>query len=474
MSREYQLYYGGKWQAGEKVKEVRSPYDGKVVARCQMGGEKHLNDAVEQAHGAFEEMRRLSSWQRSKILNQIADGIEKQRDEFASAIVEEAGKPISLARGEVARAVHTARIGAVEAERLGDESISLDTTEKTKGFWGVMRRFPLGVVGGIAPFNFPLNLVAHKLVPALASGNTIVLKPASQTPGGAVLLAGVAAETDLPKGAVAVVPSPGRVAEAMARDDRVKKLTFTGSAEIGWSLKEKAWRKRVTLELGGNAATVVHDDADQEKAASQLILSGYGYAGQVCISTQRIMVQESIYKDFRERFVAAVREGAKMGDPYDESVIVGPMIDEDSAKRTEEWVNAAASRGARVLVGGKRRGTLYEPTVLENVEPSCEVWCEEVFAPVTALAPYKHFDDALRMVNDSRFGLQAAVFTRDLDRARKAFTEIEVGGVMVNQSPTFRVDSMPYGGVKDSGFGREGLRYAIEEMTELRLAVFAA
>jgi acyl-CoA reductase-like NAD-dependent aldehyde dehydrogenase len=259
----------------------------------------------------------------------------------------------------------------------------------------------------------------------------------------------------------------------MARDDRVKKLTFTGSAEIGWALKQKAWKKRVTLELGGNAATVVHDDADQEKAAAQLVLSGYGYAGQVCISTQRIMVQESIYKDFRERFVAAVRDGAKMGDPYDESVIVGPMIDEDSAKRTEEWVNAAASRGARVLVGGKRQGTFYEPTLLENVEPSCEVWCEEVFAPVTALAPYKHFDDALRMVNDSRFGLQAAVFTRDLDRARKAFTEIEVGGLMVNQSPSFRVDSMPYGGVKDSGFGREGLRYAIEEMTELRLAVFA-
>jgi glyceraldehyde-3-phosphate dehydrogenase (NADP+) len=473
MSREYELYYAGKWQAGQKVREVRSPYDGKVVSRCQMGGEKHLNDAIEHAHSAFEEMRHLSAWQRSKILNQIAEGIEQQRDDFARAIVEEAGKPISLARGEVARAVHTARIGAIEAERLGDESIALDTTEKTKGFWGSVRRFPLGVVGGIAPFNFPLNLVAHKLVPALASGNTIVLKPASQTPGGAVLLAGVVAATDIPKGAVAVVPSPGGVAEAMARDDRVKKLTFTGSADIGWSLKQKAWKKRVTLELGGNAATVVHDDADLEKAAAQLVGSGYGYAGQVCISTQRIMVQESVYKDFRERFVAAVRDGAKMGDPNDESVIVGPMIEEDAAKRVEDWVNEAASRGARVLLGGKRQGTFYEPTVLENVEPSCKVWCEEAFAPVTALAPYKRFDDALRMVNDSRYGLQAGVFTRDLDCARKAFTELEVGGVTVNQSPTFRVDSMPYGGVKDSGFGREGVRYAIEEMTEIRLVVFA-
>jgi acyl-CoA reductase-like NAD-dependent aldehyde dehydrogenase len=469
MSREYHLYYGGQWQKGAAIAKILSPGSGEAVAHCHVGSPAELNAAVERAHAGAREMAELSAHDRAQGLREIVRGIEDSRSDFVEALVAEAGKPVTLARAEVERALHTFRTAIGEAERMGGEALALDLTEKTREAWGMFKRFPLGVVGAITPFNFPLNLAAHKVAPSIASGNACVLKPASQTPGAAALLAGIVAASRLPKGALSAVPCSGQTAEIMAEDDRVKMLTFTGSAEVGWRLKKLAWRKRVTLELGGNAAVIVHHDADLAKAASQLAVSGYAYAGQTCISAQRILVERGVYNEFRELFKDAVAREAVMGDPRDEKTLVGPMISEEAARRVEDWIKEAVSGGARLLMGGQREGSWLKPAMLENVDFRARLWKDEAFGPVTLIQPYGSFEEALRLANDSRYGLQAGVYTRDVGRIRQAFHALEVGGVIVNHPSTFRVDPMPYGGVKDSGAGREGVRHAIEEMTEIRV-----
>jgi glyceraldehyde-3-phosphate dehydrogenase (NADP+) len=447
---------------------VRNPFDGSTVGEVAKAGPAELERATASAVAAFEKTRRLSSAARSAALAATSALLAKRREEIARTITLEAGKPIKLSRGEVDRAAHTFAVAADEARRIGGEVIPLDVTPASEGRLGITRRFPVGPVLAISPFNFPLNLVAHKLAPALAAGNPFVLKPASATPLTALLLGEILLEAGVTPEAVSVVPSTGSDAERLVADERFRVLTFTGSPEVGWKLRDKAGKKRVLLELGGNAAVVIHDDADLDLALERMTVGSFAYSGQVCISVQRIYLHESIHADFARRLAERAR-GLKLGNPLDESVDQGPLLDEDAAKRVESWVAEAVSGGARALCGGKRDGRFYLPTVLENVSPSMKVHGCEVFGPVVNVYPYRDFEEALRLVNDSPYGLQAGVFTRDAGRIFRAFEALEVGGVIVDDAPTFRVDHMPYGGEKSSGLGREGVRYAIEEMTQPRL-----
>jgi glyceraldehyde-3-phosphate dehydrogenase (NADP+) len=382
----------------------------------------------------------------------------------------EAGKPITDARREVARAVQTFTIAAEEAKRIPGEVIPLDWTPGMDSHLGILRRVPIGPVLGITPFNFPLNLVAHKVAPALAAGNPILIKPAPQTPLTALLLAEVGLEAGVPPGGLNVLPCDNCVAERLVVDPRFKLLSFTGSAAVGWMLKAKCGKKKVVLELGGNAGVIVEQDADLDFAAQRCASGGFGYAGQTCISVQRIFVHHSVVDLFTTKLLLQVAR-LKGGDPNDESTVVGPLIDQHAAHRVEEWIGEAVAQGARVLLGGKRMGSVVEATVLTNVTPTMKVSCREVFGPVVTVTPYRQFDEALEAMNRSEYGLQAGVFTQDVNKVFYAFRHLEVGAVLVNEIPTFRAEHMPYGGVKDSGLGREGLRISIEEMTEPRFLV---
>lgn len=464
----------GQWLSEGAALEVRSPYDHCVVAQTFRPGAGHVEAAIQASVRAFETTRKLPAYERQRILAAVARAINEQREEFARTIALEAGKPIKTARAEVERAIFTFSVAAEESTRIYGEWLPLDLQASTKGRWAIVRRFPVGPVASISPFNFPLNLVAHKWAPAIAAGCTIVHKPASQTPLGSLQLAKLVQDAGWPAGGLNVLPLSGREAEKLVTDDRLKKLTFTGSPEVGWELKKKAGKKRVTLELGGNAGVIIHSDADLEFAAERCVAGGFSYAGQSCISVQRILVQRGVYDKFLGAFIPRV-EKLKVGDPRDESTDVGPMISEGDARRVGEWVDEAVAGGAKALCGGKRRGaphsSLFEPTVLAETRPEMRVNCLEVFAPVVTVQPYDDFAAAVKQVNDSRYGLQAGVFTRDVKLVFTAYEELEVGGVVVGDVPTFRIDHMPYGGVKDSGMGREGLRYAIEEMTERKLLV---
>jgi glyceraldehyde-3-phosphate dehydrogenase (NADP+) len=463
----------GEWLAGDRELEVRSPATGEVVGATFRPDDGGIERAAEEAATAFRETGRMPVHGKVEALKRIASGIGGRLGEFGDLIAKEAGKPIRIARKEVLRAVQTFTEAAEECSRIYGEIIPLDVAAAAEGRVGVTQLFPMGPVLAITPFNFPLNLVAHKLAPAIAAGCPVICKPSSETPLTALLLAEVIDGADLPRGALSVLPIDGERAEELAVRPEIRKVSFTGSAEVGWRLKQRAWNKRVTLELGGNAAVVLHEDWDDvEGAVDRIVLGGYAYAGQVCISVQRIYVHESLIDEFIGRFVEKVK-ALRVGDPLDESTDVGPMITESEARRVEAWVAEATDGGAAVLCGGKREGTFYQPTVLGDADPKMKVVREEVFGPVTAVFSYGEFDEALAAVNDSKFGLQAGVYTRDLGLARKAFGELEVGGVIVGDVPTFRVDRMPYGGVKHSGFGREGLRYAIREMCEPRLLVLA-
>jgi acyl-CoA reductase-like NAD-dependent aldehyde dehydrogenase len=414
--------------------------------------------------------RRASSAERSGWLERMAAGLEGRREEIAAAITAQAGKPIALSRVEVDRAVITFRTGAEEARRIGGEVLPLDGTPAGRGRIGLTRRFPAGVVAGIVPFNFPLNLAAHKVAPALAAGCTVVLKPPPQSPGPTLLLGEIARDAGVPPGALNVVLAPVAESGALVDDPRIAVLSFTGSARVGWALKARAARKKVILELGGNAALVVDQSADLDRAAERAAIAGFAFAGQVCIKAQRLFVERSVYADFRERLLTAI-DRIVVGDPSRDDVLTGPVIDDASAARIAAWTAAAVNGGARIAAGGEREGRLLPPVVLEDVPPDALVSREEVFGPVMTLAPFDDFTEALRQVNRGPYGLQAGVFTRDLGRSLQAFEEIEAGAIILNDAPNFRVDPMPYGGIKESGFGREGLRYAIEEMTELRLLV---
>ncbi len=471
-TRSFGFFLNGNWVTHGREMVVTSPYDHSVLAVVSEAERDDVETAIESAVQAFTATRKMSSYQRAGALRKVAEGITARRDEFARTICQEAAKPIKTARIEVERAINTFQIAAEESTRISGEYLPLDTLESTSGRWGMVRRFPLGPVFAITPFNFPLNLVAHKVAPAMAAGCPLILKPALQTPLSSFLLAEIVQESGWPEGALAVMPLSNDNAALLVADDRIKLLTFTGSAAVGWQLKSQAGKKRVTLELGGNAGVIVHSDADLEHAAHRCVAGGFSYAGQTCISVQRILVHESVCKSFTDLLLKGVRQ-LKSGDPMNEETDVPPLIREQDAVRVVEWIDEAVKGGAKLLCGGKRNGAMVEPAVLNGTSPEMRVNCAEVFGPVVTVEPYEYFPEALHQINNSNYGLQAGVFTRDAGLIQMAFEELEVGGVIAGDVPSFRVDQMPYGGVKDSGLGREGLRYSIEDMTERRLLVMA-
>jgi acyl-CoA reductase-like NAD-dependent aldehyde dehydrogenase len=464
------FFVDGRWMEDGDIVEVRSPFDGSVIGRVVQGRREHSEAAIAAAVKAFGTTRRLPAFERQRVLRRVARSVAERKDEFSRTLAQEAGKPIKAARMEVDRAVFTFNVAAEESTRIYGEYIPLDWQEYTAGRWGMVRRFPLGPVAGITPFNFPLNLVAHKVAPAIAAGCSMVLKPAPQTPLCSLLLAECVQHAGWPDGGLNVLPLSNEDANLLVTDDRIKLISFTGSVPVGWDIKRRAGKKKVVLELGGNAGVIVHDDADLAYAAERCVAGGFGYAGQTCISVQRILVEHSVYGKFADLLVAGVKS-LKTGDPLEEFTDVGPLIRESDAIRAVAWIEEAVRTGARLLCGGTRKGSILEPTVLTGTRPEMKVNCQEIFAPVVTVEPYRNFDDALRQINNSSFGLQAGIFTRDVKLLFQAYDELEVGGLVAGDVPSFRIDHMPYGGVKDSGLGREGLRYAIEEMTEPKLLV---
>ena len=462
----------GEWRTGEGTFEVKSPFDDSVVAQIGVPTDADVDEAAATAAETFKTSRHLPVHVRSEALDHISKRLSETIDENAELIAREGGKPLKWATVEATRAVSTFRWASEVIRHGDDELMRLDTEASLGSRIGLLRRFPIGPVLGITPFNFPLNLVAHKVAPSLAVGAPIVVKPASATPIGSLRLAELFAETDLPEGMYQVLPVRSKVADGMARDERYRKISFTGSAAIGWYLKGLDPKKRVTLELGGNAGVIVHSDADLDNAAARIAFGGYYQAGQSCISVQRVLVASEVYDEFATRLVKQI-ESLKVGDPMDPTVDVGPVIDKGEVTRIGEWVAEAVSQGAEVLTGGTGEGPFFQPTLLSQVNPEMKVCKEEIFGPVVTISPYQTFEEALTSVNDSKYGLQAGVFTNDINRAFEAHRTLEVGGVIVNDVSAFRADQMPYGGSKESGFGREGLRFAMEEMTEQRIMVMS-
>ncbi len=455
-----------------KPLEVINPYDNSLVATVAEAEEADVRAAIGRADAVAAEMAAMTAQRRAAILTKSAAIIETQAEAIARTMAQESGKPIKYARGEVSRAVETFTFAADAARSLHGETIPMDAAKGGAGKIGYYIRVPVGVIGAITPFNFPLNLVAHKVAPAVAAGCPIVLKPNPATPLTALHLADILREAGLPEGAFEVVVGGGDVGNWLVTDPRVKMLTFTGSVPVAHQISKVAGIRRVTLELGGNAATVIDASANLEQAVKQTVTGGFAYSGQVCISVQRIYVHRSRYDEFRAKYVEAANK-LVIGDPLDESTDLGPLLNDGACQRIDSWVAEAQAGGAAVIAGGKREGRLYEATVIENATPEMKVVHEEVFGPVVVLAPFDDFDKALDAVNDSPFGLQAGVYTQDLAHALRATQKLDVGGVMINDVPTFRVDQMPYGGMKDSGVGREGPRFAIEEMTNLKMVVIS-
>ena len=466
----YPIILGGVKKQTEEIVSVRFPYTGEVYAQVCQAGTSDLKAVVTEAVKGFEITKKLSSGARARILTKLADEIHRRADELAEVMVMEGGKTRKFAVSEVARAEVTVRTSSEESKRIYGEIIPLDWSDDTEGRTGFLQRFPLGPVVGIVPFNFPLNLACHKLAPAIAAGNSIILKPASSTPVSSLLLGEMALAAGMPPAAISVVPCAGARAEQLARDPRVAYLSFTGSCTVGWHLREIAGRKKVGLELGGNAAVILHEDANLDYAAQRIATGGFINAGQVCISVQRVLIHRPVYERAVEKILAAVK-ALNVGDPRDPATDVGPMIDRIKAEDAYRKVQEAVKQGARILTGGTLEGTMFAPTVLVDTTSTMRVNKEEVFAPVISLTPYDDFPEAIRNANASEYGLQVGIFTQNINRVMQAFADMDVGGVIVNDIPTFRVDQMPYGGAKGSGIGREGPRYAIEEMSELRLMV---
>ncbi|MDA8155786.1 MAG: aldehyde dehydrogenase family protein [Actinomycetota bacterium] len=464
----YPLLLAGRWKETAGKVKIINPYGRTVITEVCQAAPADVEEALAAADKARPVMAGLPSYQRAGILRRTADVILAHRDELAKIISLECGKPVADARGEAERASLTFGIAAEEAVRIGGEFIPLDRNRASEGRWGITRRFPAGPVLGITPFNFPLNLVAHKIAPAIAAGNPVILKPASSTPVSALVLGGILMESGLPEGGLSVIPASVDAIQPAITDARIKVLSFTGSAPVGWKLKKTAFDKKVILELGGNAGVLIDEGCDLEYAANRVLAGGFSYAGQVCISVQRVYAHKNIHDAFMKIFIPKV-QALKMGDPLDESVRIGPMIDENNLARVSTWVGEAMAAGAKALAGGNRKGDFFEPTVIADSTPQMKVSCMEVFAPVVTVTRVESFEDGLKSVNDSVYGLQAGIFTNNLKHAFAAFETLEVGGVIINDVPSYRVDHMPYGGVKQSGFGREGVRFTIEEMTEPRL-----
>ena len=471
LEKSYPYYLANKAQTSKEMMDVMDKYTGKRATRVAVPDAAAVEKAIVAAVKATVPMREFKPWARQAVLQHCADRFEERREELAYALCVEAGKPIKDSDGEVTRLIETFRIAAEEAVRINGETINLEIAKRLDGYHGYTKRVPLGPVSFITPFNFPLNLVAHKVAPAIAAGCPFVLKPAERTPIGSLIIGEILAETDLPKGAFSILNLDGKHASPLVEDPRFKLLSFTGS-QIGWDLKAKAGHKKVTLELGGNAACIV--DADQasklDKVVERIIFGAFYQSGQSCISVQRIYVHESIYDELKRKLVAATKK-LKSGDPKKKDTFIGPMIDEAAATRLHDWIEEARKAGAKLLCGGKRNGAMLEATLMENVPDNAKVNRLEVFGPFALLAPFKKFDDVVAMVNDSDYGLQAGIFTDSLNHAMRAWNELDQGGVIVNEIPSFRVDNMPYGGAKYSGIGREGVKYAIDDMSELRLMV---
>ena len=467
------IYLAGRWVDSPDVLEVLNPAgSGEVTGATYNATPEQYEEAVRAAVAAFEVTRKLPAFERSRILRAISDGIRARREELGRLIALEAGKPIRDAMVEVDRAVFTFRLGAEEAERIGGEVLPLDLLESSKGRTAMTRRFPIGPIAAISPFNFPLNQAAHKVAPAIASGNPIVLKPPSKDPLVMLAIAEIIDEVGVPEGMVSILPMTRELGDRMVEDDRFKLLTFTGSPSVGWRMKARAGRKKVVLELGGNAGVVVDRTADLDWAVKRILVGAFTYAGQVCISVQRMYVHEDVWQPFMERFVAGSAT-LKVGDPLDADTDLGPMVDANAALRTQRWVDEAVELGGKLVLGGKADGNFFPPTILTDTPVTAQVCSNEAFAPLVVVSRFRSFDDAIHQINDSAFGLQTGVFTNDLRNAWTAFEELEVGGVVLNDIPTYRIDHMPYGGIKDSGHGREGLRYAIDDMTEIKILVFA-
>jgi acyl-CoA reductase-like NAD-dependent aldehyde dehydrogenase len=470
MAYDFPIYINGEFIKTNERLEIKSPYDNHIVGRTYKAAPGEIESAIVSSKKAFDKTKKMPIYDRIEKLSVIIDDIRTNMEEFAHIICEESGKAIQTSRLEAERAVMTFTDALEECKRIKGEYLPLDYDPSAHNRWGIIRRFPIGPIFGISPFNFPLNLVCHKVAPALASGNTIILKPASQTPLSALRLAQSVSEAGWPEGSFNVIPMDSKNAHILLEDDRIQMVTFTGSPAVGWALKNHAGRKRVTLELGGNAGVIIHHDADIEFAATRCSAGGFVQSGQNCISVQRIFVHTDIYQKFLDAFLAKV-DGLKTGDPAEDETFVGPMIHPDEVQRVKDWLKEATDDGATILTGGKTIGNLMWPTVLTDVNPKHKISCQEVFAPVVVVYQYTDIFDALEQIDDSDFGLQAGLFTRDAQIIFKAYNELEVGGLIIGDVPTFRMDHMPYGGTKLSGMGREGVRFAIEEMTEMKLLV---
>lgn len=468
MAKKYKMYLAGKWVDRKEKLDVRSPYDGKLVGSVALASKSDMTAAIAAAQKSFHVMSNLPSYKREEICARISDGISANKEKFAKMMAMEVGKSLKDSLLEVSRAANVFKISGEEAKRIGGEIMDLDWIPGSEGRMGLIRRFPVGVVAGIAPFNFPLNLVAHKIGPAIAAGCPIVLKPGPQTPIISLMLAELIDKTDIPRGAISILPASNEAAAPLIEDERIKVISFTGSDRVGWWIKERSGKKKVVLELGGNAGVIIADDADLDYATDRLVIGSFGVAGQSCISVQRIFVQQKIYEKFMKMFVAKTKK-LKVGDPLKKTTDIGSMVSRQAVENTLALLNNSVKQGAKIITGGKAKGALFQPTIVVNVRNSMDVCSKEVFAPVVAVQKYNKFSDAVRMVNDSAFGLQAGVFTNRLNDVMTAFKEIECGGIVINDTPAFRADQQPYGGMKDSGVGREGIRYAIEDMTEIKI-----
>ncbi|MBI5327547.1 MAG: aldehyde dehydrogenase family protein [Deltaproteobacteria bacterium] len=470
MTKEYRFLINGGWRKSSRKEDIKNPFNGETVAMVYFAEEKDIEDAVLSSKKTFDITRKLPTYKRAEILQNIVHGLKQRLEEIARTITLEAGKPITDSRTEVSRAINTFQIASEETKRVEGNVIPLDLLPGSENKFGIVRRFPIGPVLGITPFNFPLNLAAHKVAPAIASGNTIILKPAPKTPVTAILLGEIVSEAGYPAGGLNIIPCSNHLAEKLVIDKRIKKLSFTGSAAVGLKLKAKAGMKKITLELGGNAGVIIHSDADIDFAAKRCTIGAFSFAGQICISVQRIFVQKDIYDQFLKKFLANIKN-LTMGNPMHESTNIGPMIEQGASQRAEKWIREAIRGGAKILIGGKRNGNCFEPTALTNTKPAMRICGQEVFAPLVAVEKYDEFEDAVSMVNNSIYGLQAGIFTKDIKNIFYAYNELLVGGVVANDMPTYRMDHMPYGGIKMSGLGREGVRYAIEAMTDIKLLV---
>lgn len=472
MQHFYPLYLANKAHEGaDDALEVVNKYNQETVAEVARADSELLEQAIQKGLEAVPAMQALRPYQKQRILLDCVAKFTERFDEFTEALIAEGGKPEAAAKAEVKRLIATFQFAADAVTTVPEgEVLPLDATEASAGYRGFSKRVPIGLCGFISPFNFPLNLVAHKIAPAIAAGCPFILKPASYTPIGALMIADVLAETDLPEGAFSILPMSSKVADVLVTDERIKLLSFTGSDKVGWDMKARAGKKKVVLELGGNAAVMIEPDADLEKALPRVITGGYSQAGQVCISVQRVLIHKDIYQSVKDKLVTLAKE-VKSGDPSQADVVIGPMIDKGELERIQQWIDEAVEEGATLLCGGEVDGLVMNATILENVSHESKLYKDEAFGPVMILEAYDDFDKGIELANDSRFGLQVGVYSSSINKAMQAWDHIEAGGVIINDVPTFRVDNMPYGGVKDSGFGREGVKYAIEDMTEIRLMV---